>query len=350
MALLVLVAAPLTLLAQEDLTQDFTASDGSFGLKYPDGWFAQEKQKIVTLSNNQLVAEGQALKKGTVSILITVIKPKIKTEAKLLLDVFVTSVKLKVNKSKVIKLGSKTGARADNTAGDGFILAVPVDNLNIALVSVFFIKGDQKKFEPTILAIADSVTTDVTATTAETAVATESTLPEGVLFQDDFENGADQWIINGSPDVIQDKGNGIFHFASGDSATIKTGGNWTDYQVEMRIRVVKSADVDAVVAVRTSTKGGYAAYLSTKLDAAGIAYLLLPNTFNLLSRSKVSLAPNQWYALKITAKGTRVDLYLNKNRVNWINSKQLSSGTLLIGTVGGAQFDVDDVVVSDLNA
>jgi hypothetical protein len=345
LALLSLTSAPLVALAQERLTKTFTTQDGSFAFKYPTGWATSEDPEtgLITLSDSASVAKSGRPQRGHPVISIGApgfIAKALRnpTALKVVADALMKNSELTYDLSNV-QIGDFKAIRGAATDAPAIFLAVQIENRKFALITLDTASGELEDVEPTFEAIAASFST---------AVSTAGV--EGALFQDDFEAGAlDGWdIATGEPSIVEDRGNQVLRVSGGDSLSIRGGDNWKDYALDMRVKMVDNAEVDALLGLRSSDKGGYVAYLSTKLDAIGIAYLLLPNTFNALSRSRAGLNLKQWYDLRLTAKGNRIDLFLNKKQVNWINSKQLAAGTVFIGAFPGAEFYVDDVVVTAL--
>lgn len=192
---------------------------------------------------------------------------------------------------------------------------------------------------------------DAAADTKTTTGTTTTNTGDDILFTDDFESSTSLLLldISGDPQIVDDDGNRVLRISGNEASSLITGSEWTDYDVSMRVKFTQNAEIAAIMGIRYSDAGAYVAYLSTTTNRVGLAYLLLPGTFNLLADARAGLIAGQWYDVRLRAEGTRIELYFGDSLSSWITSRQLSQGTIFFIAPPGAQFYVDDIVVRDLS-
>ncbi|MCB9454035.1 MAG: hypothetical protein H6672_21590 [Anaerolineaceae bacterium] len=441
--LAVLGALPLVAFAQDvpELTETYTAPDGTFSFQYPEGWITNQEvagNAIALFNDSSLLEnEGDTMPEGL--LLMVFVSPAVAAEMDIeagvtpqdVLTTLGNGVTVSNEEDTEIEIGDRTALSATGEAeiGDVLLLAIPFGESDTAYVMAVAATGTMKDFEPEILAIvetfqpeivcmissgravnmrsgpgtnndqqgtlspnqpvradaqetgadgfvwwrlADSgawVRSDVveedgdcdllpgpdagkeTTTTTTTRDLNTAKNGDNILFSDDFEDGSTLlWFAEfGDPQIVSNDGSHVLRFSGGEAASLLIGDDWTDYEVSMRLKFTQNADIAAIMGIRYSDEGAYAAYMSTTAGRVGLAYLLLPGTFNLLSDARAGLIAGQWYDVKVRAEGTRIELYLGGSLSSWISSRQLSQGTIFFIAPGGAQFYIDDIVVTDLS-
>lgn len=437
--LLILVIVPLAAFAQDtpELTETYTAPDGSIVFQYPEGWTINTAigEGAVTLINDEalLTDETDGVPEGM--LLMNFIAPA--SAAELGIEDGMTPLEALIGlleddtltgEEIEFEIGGNTvqGAIIENSIGDALLLVVPFSKEDTAFVLVIAASGALNNFETEVVAItatfkagivctvsagravnlrsgpgtnnaqqgtltpneayyANAQTTgsdgfvwwrltesgawvrsdvveesgdcdllsepDAATDTKVTTGTTTTTTGDDILFTDDFESSTSLLLldVSGDPQIVDDDGNRVLRISGNEASSLITGSEWTDYDVSMRVKFTQNADIAAIMGIRYSDAGAYVAYLSTTTNRVGLAYLLLPGTFNLLADARAGLIAGQWYDVRLRAEGTRIELYFGDSLSSWITSRQLDQGTIFFIAPPGAQFYVDDIVVRDLS-
>ncbi len=340
---------PLVVAAQ-DLSETYTAPDGSLAFDYPAGWSVDDSRLTIGLASPDSSLQIAILNPDAASRVGANLTP-VET-----LDLLLNFAQYPPGEITSVMVGGVEVARATyRQGGDREVIAAVVRFSPSDTGVVVGVAPAERlaELEPIVLAVAASLR--LSDSPAETAAIPEATgvaaaLPEGVLFQDDFESGLrDVWAAErGEPAVIQDGDNAVLEVEGDDSLYLTSGVDWTDYAAEMRIKAIQPSGIDGLIGVRFDPQAvtTYGAYFDD--DWIGLAYFYSHNDMKLLSSSRVSLVAGQWYTVRLQVKGSTMELYFNDRRINWLTSTQFDRGTLTLYAAPGAAFYVDDVVIRDL--
>ncbi len=158
-------AAPAT---PAPLTQTFQSSDGTITFSYPDGWIINDAPGLVTIANSQTAIEAQIATPGQFQArLITTPISAIEglgivATPRDVLQFFAEGLStsgVTFNAPTDLSVGTRPAARIEGsgTDGQGLVLAMNLDNGNYAFVSAISAPGEISRFEPTLLAILESL-------------------------------------------------------------------------------------------------------------------------------------------------------------------------------------------------
>ncbi|NWG16460.1 MAG: hypothetical protein HXY41_07475 [Chloroflexi bacterium] len=349
---LAVLLLPPAALAQ-DLTESYTAPDGSFSFRYPAEWTLAEDGTDLILRSPE-------------GLMIVVMSPDVvsRVAANLTpaetLDLLLTVTQAAADTVEEISVGGYPAARVIvHQDGPRETAAVIVRYSNTSATILLGVADAEQLAAVEAVALAMAASLNAGSVPAESATAeaapdaTVEPLPEGILFRDDFEGGLkDEWAAyQGMPSVVADGGNNALQVGGDEAFYVTTGADWTDYTATLRMKITQGDGISGLVGVRFDIKqvGAYAAFFDTGDDSAGLAYFFGTQTFNILSTSRVNLEVGQWYDLKVTAQGDQIELYFGGQRTNWLTSTQFKQGTLLVYAAPGTEILVDDVVIRDLS-
>jgi hypothetical protein len=352
-ALTVLLLAPAVLAQGESAV--YVAPDESFSFRYPAGWTLSDDGDNLLLRSPEGLTVG-VLSPDVVSRVAASLTPAETLDLLLNFTEFPSGAA-----AEEITAGSYAAARAIfRQSGQLEVVAVAVrySEANTTIVLGVAEAEQLPAVEAVVLAVAASLNAGSTPAEATAEAVTEATaepdepLPEGILFQDDFEAGLKDWwaVYQGTPSVVLDGGNSALQVGSDEAFYLMTGVDWTDYAAEMRVKITQADGISGLVGVRFDREkaGAYAAFFDTKAGSAGLAYFFGSQSFNILSTSRINLAVDQWYDLKVSVQGDQVELRFGGQRTNWLTSTQFKQGTLLLYVAPGAEMLVDDIVIRDL--
>lgn len=158
-------ASPATALP---LTQTFQSGDESVTLKYPDGWIAQDLLGQVTVANGQAAldaaspAPGQFQARLFTTPVSAIEGLSAEATPRDVLQFFAESLStsgVTFSAPTDLTVGTRPAARIEGTGtdGQGVVLALNVGDNNYAFVSAISAPGEISRFEPTLLAILDSL-------------------------------------------------------------------------------------------------------------------------------------------------------------------------------------------------
>lgn len=231
----------------------------------------------------------------------------------------------------------------------------------------------------TVVAAPAAATASVVATTS--VAAPTSAIPEApatldaptpapsthVTFDDTFDDRtAGGW--DGSQDnwsVVQDEGGWVYQGAAPANQYIFTRppylddmSDWTDYAVEMRMRIVKTGIVgddlfDAWLTLRYKDRAlgcsGYDFYF----DGHDDQYVLAPTDgrdcpWVEMQRASSELKLNRWYTMRAEMVGTQLRLYRDGQIILETSDDRVKQGSFLIAVGPGAVVQFDAIHVEKL--
>jgi hypothetical protein len=163
LALIGLLGFPLSVFAQDELTQTFVSADGSFMFKYPEGWFAQAEEdgSIVSVSNNEeLVTSIDSVAGGNDILvvlfspaIISVLAPATESPSETLTafqDVVGATIPGKITETT---LGGREAAQADVDLGSGVTATIVVIQFDDGTYGVALLVGNMDEWGETALAV-----------------------------------------------------------------------------------------------------------------------------------------------------------------------------------------------------
>lgn len=356
LALLILFLLFGTIAQAQDLTETYSPPSGSlFTFDYPAGWTLDDSTANIELRS----PDGLII--GVLNMDVTSRVGSNLTPAETL-DLLMNFAQFPAGGVTTVMIGSREVARAtfrQNGGQEAIAAAVRFSGLDTGIVVGVAPAGRLADVEPIVMAVAASLrlsdspaeATAVVDTTPAVTV-TEAPLPEGVLFQDNFEGGLKSaWAGSiSTPTIVQDGDNHVLRVKNDEAFYLNSGGEWTDYVAEMRVKITQAAAIDGLVGVRFNPQAitTYGAFFNTQNDSVGLAYFFGDNKFNILSNSRVTLSVGQWYNLSLSVKGSLVELFFGNRRTNWLNSTQFDRGTFVVYASPDAQLYIDDVLIRDL--
>jgi hypothetical protein len=164
------------------------------------------------------------------------------------------------------------------------------------------------------------------------------------LYEQNFEESPLKGLSeNGSWSVSLDEaGNHVFcNQISNNWQTFMFGyENWTDYAVEMRVKLLKqNTDLSAEIYARINDSTyGYRGQLYNM--RAGLAYILPLEILGIVS---ITTEPNHWYILRIEVAGNQIKFYLDNQVIASASDSNRSNGMGGFGVAPGAEACVDDI-------
>lgn len=347
--LAVLLLSPAVLAQGESAV--YTAPDELFSFRYPAGWTLSDDGDNLLLRSPEGLIVG-VLSPDVVSRVAASLTPAETLDLLLNFTEFPAGAA-----AEEITVGGYAAARASfRQSGQLEVVAVAVrySEANTTIVLGVAEAEQLAAVEAVVLAVAASLNAGSTPAEvpAEATAEPVEPLPEGVLFQDDFEAGLKDWwvVYQGTPSIVLDGGNGALQVGSDEAFYLTTGADWTDYAAEMRVKITQADGISGLVGVRFDREkaSAYAAFFDTEAGSAGLAYFFGSQSFNILSTSRINLAVGQWHDLEVSVQGDQVELRFGGQRTNWLTSTQFKQGTLLLYAAPGAEMLVDDIVIRDL--
>jgi hypothetical protein len=134
--------------------------------------------------------------------------------------------------------------------------------------------------------------------------------------------------------------------------------DWTDYAVEMRMRIVKAGVVgddlfDAWLTMRYQDRAPDCSGYDFYLDAHDGGYVLAPNDglacpWVEMQRVSSELELNRWYTIRAETVGTRLRLYRDGQIILETNDDRVKQGSFLIALGPGAIVQFDEIAVEKL--
>lgn len=343
----------------QDLTETYTAPDGAFAFDYPAGWTLDDSRATIVLASPDSSLQIAILNPDAASRVGDKLTP-VET-----LDLLLNFAQYPPSEITTVRVDSVEVARATYMQGsqrEAVAAVVRYAASNTGVVVGVAPTGRLDEVEPTVMAVAASLRladSPAEATTAvETTPAVEATeaaaepLPEGVLFRDDFEGGLKtDWAASlGTPTIVQDGDNSVLQVNGDEAFYLDSGRDWTDYLVELRVKITQPTDIDGLIGVRFNPQDvtTYGAFFDTQDNSVGLAYFFGDNEYNILSSSRVNMAAGQWYNISLSVKGDMVELFFGSHRTNWLNSTQFDRGTFAVYASPDAQLYIDDIIIRDL--
>jgi hypothetical protein len=158
-------AAPAT---PAPLTQNFQSGDGTITFNYPDGWIINDAPGLVTIANGQAAIEAEVPAPGQFQarLFTTPISAieglGVAATPRDVLQFFADGLStsgVTFNAPADLNIGTRAAARIEGSGTDGqaLVLAMNLDNGNYAFVSAISAPGEISRFEPTLLAILNSL-------------------------------------------------------------------------------------------------------------------------------------------------------------------------------------------------
>lgn len=167
---LFVLAAPLTALAQDPLTEEYTSPDGSLTLSYPAGWVTEEDTGLIGLSNDPTAFESSDLPSGAVGVIVVepwmlsmVALSESITPAEALVMLGTQMAEGEVDPATItpedIVIAGLPASRIMVTysGGDILLLSVSLDDETTVGVVALSDAGDMSDHEATVAAIAGSI-------------------------------------------------------------------------------------------------------------------------------------------------------------------------------------------------
>jgi hypothetical protein len=150
------------------LIQNFQSGDGTISFNYPDGWIVSDAPGLVTIANSQAAIEAEVPAPGQFQarLFTTPISAieglGLAATPRDVLQFFAESLStsgVTFNAPADLNVGSRPAARIEGsgTDGQGLVIAMNLDNGNYAFVSAISAPGEISRFEPTLLAILESL-------------------------------------------------------------------------------------------------------------------------------------------------------------------------------------------------
>lgn len=205
---------------------------------------------------------------------------------------------------------------------------------------------------PTPLAIATTPVDTATKMVVKTEVPVGKNQVQvfSANFEDDkisgFAMDSGQWNLG------KDKSNKVLEVvASGDSSATAIFGpnNFRNGIIEFKINFTKQVEGSGVaVGFRSSREAGYAFYMQPDKIKLGYwesnnDWILEP--FSPDSERSYNFSPNTWYTVRIEARGTQINAYVDGNLLIGETNNQLSSGNINFSIDSGNEAFFDDVQV-----
>lgn len=158
-------AAPAT---PAPLTQTFQSGDGTITFTYPDGWVINDGLGLVTIANSQAAIEAEDPAPGQFQarLFTTPISAieglGVVATPRDVLQFFAADLStsgVTFNAPSDLTVGARPAARIEGsgTDGQGLVIAMNLDNGNYAFVTAISAPGENSRFEPTLLAILESL-------------------------------------------------------------------------------------------------------------------------------------------------------------------------------------------------
>ena len=159
----------------------------------------------------------------------------------------------------------------------------------------------------------------------------------------------DSWIYQGTAPDNQD---------TSTTPPIGDLSDWTDYSVEMRVRIVKPGRPDDdlydmwVTARYNQNTSGCAAY-DFYLDAHQGEYLLAPSgdsscQWEELRRVSSELRPNQWYTIRVEVLGSQLRLLRDDQDIFETSDDRFKQGDVILGLGSGTVAQFDEIQIKKL--
>ena len=152
--LLLVLSVPSTLLAQEDLSETFTAEDGSFSFKYPAGWDAVEQEPgRVILSGNDVTITFYG--PNFVATVLTEIDTE---DLEGTLSSFLDAGGMPAQSMTTLDVGDRSVAQAEieSAVGTGAAFGLALGDGGFGVVTAVMPESMATDFAPTLLDIVDS--------------------------------------------------------------------------------------------------------------------------------------------------------------------------------------------------
>ena len=167
---LLLLAAPLTALAQEPLTEQYTSPSGSLSLSYPAGWAYEEDTGMLALSNDPAAFQADTIPPGAIGLVI--LEPStlgmLTGGQEMSLQDLMSMLAMGLSEGGVdattlapeqITIGDRSAMRLlfNIEQNDVLLLAIDLGDENSVVVVALLAPGELGQFEDTVLAIAESI-------------------------------------------------------------------------------------------------------------------------------------------------------------------------------------------------
>lgn len=178
----------------------------------------------------------------------------------------------------------------------------------------------------------------------------------GVLYSDDFEGAtlfAGWTVHNVQAEVLKSGGNNqALTLATGESAgelVLSGADQWTDYTVDLRVRVLASnpASDDVYVYVRSNpVVGSYIAGFDVDQEHAFIAANEGDQWRGFLAEASPSLEAGRWYRLRITVLGERITLTIGNEELLAVDDAEVAQGSIRLLVPAQTRLEIDNFSVT----
>jgi uncharacterized membrane protein len=183
------------------------------------------------------------------------------------------------------------------------------------------------------------------------------TLPQGILFSDDFEGDLlTSWNFHRSDPVLVDHNNGhALDIRTGESwaeITLDGGARWSDYAVSLEVEVIEASSdyEDLYVHVRNNYEiGSYIVSINTSDDRISFSRELNREWRGFLTQTHMPLQTNQWYLLQVQVKDNTLQAQIEGRGEVSIQDELLTQGSMRLILPPYVRVRLDNLVVTDLS-
>lgn len=165
-------------------------------------------------------------------------------------------------------------------------------------------------------------------------------IEEVVLYEENFnDNQAQDWELDHGWTVTE----GILSGRGHDEWARYTAGEWSDYRVNFRLRLLEEGS-EINLNYRLSEKGRY--FIGFHEGGLSLSKEDPWGTFHEnLAKSSVSNRYYEWHNVEIIGEGPRIQVAVDdKLELDYTDPEPLLSGTIAFETFGGAVAQVDDII------
>ncbi|MFQ6134753.1 MAG: PKD domain-containing protein [Nitrososphaerales archaeon] len=176
----------------------------------------------------------------------------------------------------------------------------------------------------------------------------EETLPEDVLFQDDFEKGnVNGWALGDEWSIVEEDGNHVLNMRGVVSQAIGYR-YWIDYAFQSNVKIVQDSLL-MLFRVNMQLKGSY--MIRIGLDHVNLNREVRGRG-DALADADITLQPNKWYTIRIEGRRNNIKIFIDDELT--IDYTDGSESAILYGNIGFETFQssyiqIDDVLVIDLH-
>jgi hypothetical protein len=176
-----------------------------------------------------------------------------------------------------------------------------------------------------------------------------------ILFNEDFEDGKAQnmtYIADGWKVIADETGNKVYDIDNSTGSNFPAinfgSANWRDYEIKLRTRFLENKDTWSIIYFRNSKD--YSAYVvSLDLRYTSLNYNPKGNGWVKITQREYNLKKNIWYWVRIEAKGSEINIFIDDVLIVSANDTRFNSGYINIQAGQYAHSQFDDIQVKSLS-